>query len=368
MTGQLPVRLRASIAAATAYRQGRRPPAGGFKLSSNENPYSPLPGVVEAIREAAAYNRYPDATAAALRGPLAARFGVEADGVQVGAGSVAVLAQLIQAASGAGDEVVYPWRSFEAYPGLVTVSGARGVAVPLDSDGRHDLSAMAKAVTGRTRVVIVCSPNNPTGPAVRRAEFDRFLAAIPQDLLVVLDEAYHEFVTDPDAVDGRHLVAGHPNLVIARTFSKAYGLAALRIGYAIGHPAIIRAAQAAAIPLSVTAQAQAGALASLDREDELMERVARIVGRRDRMWHDLVDQGWQLPEAQGNFVWFPTGSSTEAAADVFFDAGLAVRPFSGDGIRVSVGEAESVDVVLRAAKRVLGAQDHGRLADPATQA
>jgi histidinol-phosphate aminotransferase len=338
--GESPVRLRARIAAATAYRQGRVPPAGGFKLSSNENPYPPLAGVVDAIRAADAYNRYPDASATAVRERLAERFGVTADGIQVGSGSVSVLAQLILAACGAGDEVVYAWRSFEAYPGLVMVAGARGVQVPLTADGRHDLQAMARAVTERTRAVIVCSPNNPTGPAVNRTGLGAFLAQVPSDVLVILDEAYREFVTDPDAADGSELLADHRNVVVLRTFSKAYGLAALRIGYAVGDPAIIRAAAVAAIPLSVTMQAQIGALASIDREDELMERVARIALRRDEVRQALLDQGWRVPEAQGNFVWLPTGSATEAAADMFFDAGLAVRPFAEEGIRVSIGEPE----------------------------
>jgi len=349
-----PVRLRPEIAAAAAYAQGRIPPSDGFKLSSNENPFPPLAGVVRAIREADAYNRYPDATAAGLRERLAERFGVTAAGIQVGNGSVSVIAQLIQAAATVGDEVVYAWRSFEAYPGLVTVAGARSVQVPLTADGRHDLPAMAAAVTERTRVVIVCSPNNPTGPAVGRAEFDAFMAAVPRDVLVLLDEAYYEFITDPEAVDGSQVLAAHPNLVLLRTFSKAYGLAALRIGYAVGHPAVIRAAATAAIPLSVTAQAQAGALASIECEDELMERVARIALRRDEVRAALISQGWSIPDAQGNFVWLATGAATDAAADRFFDGGLAVRPFAGEGIRVSIGEEESVERLLKISEQIVG--------------
>ena len=343
----LPVRIRPEIAATAAYAQGRQPSTDGFKLSSNENPYPPLPGVLAAVAAASEINRYPDATAPALRAVLADRFGVGPDGVHVGAGSVALLAQFIAAASGPGDEVVYAWRSFEAYPGLVTVAGATSVRVPNLPDGRHDLAAMAAAVTDRTRVVIVCSPNNPTGTIVTAGEFAQLMRAIPSDVLVLLDEAYCEFETDPNAVDGQQVLAEHPNLVLLRTFSKAYGLAALRVGYAVGEPGILAAARSAAIPLSVTAAAEAAAIASIEREDELMERVARIALQRDRTRAALLEQGWLVPEAQGNFVWLPTGESTDAATDRFFDAGLSVRPFHPEGIRISIGEPESVETLLR---------------------
>ena len=213
------VRLRPEIAALPPYRQGRPAPADGFKLSSNENPFDPLPSVVEAVSASAKHvNRYPDASALPLREALAARFGVSADEVLVGAGSVSLLAQFIAAAAGPGDEVVYSWRSFEAYPGLVAVAGATSVTVPNRPDHRHDLEAMAAAITDRTRVAIVCSPNNPTGTIVTAAEFDAFMAAVPDDLLVLLDEAYIEFVRDEPAVDGRSLIGRYPNLVVLRTF------------------------------------------------------------------------------------------------------------------------------------------------------
>jgi histidinol-phosphate aminotransferase len=355
----LPVRVRPEIAATAAYAQGRQPSADGFKLSSNENPYPPLPGVLDAIAATSAINRYPDATASALRVMLAERFGVGPEGVHVGAGSVALLAQFISAASGPGDEVVYAWRSFEAYPGLVTVAGATSVPVPNLPDGRHDLAAMAAAVTESTRVVILCSPNNPTGTIVTRAEFAEFMHAVPTDVLVLLDEAYCEFITDPDAVDGRQERAAYPNLVVLRTFSKAYGLAALRIGYAIGHPAILAAARSAAIPLSVTAVAQAAAVASMERQDELMERVARIALQRDRTRAALMEQGWRIPQAQGNFVWLPTGDDTNTAGDAFFDAGLSVRPFHPDGIRISIGEPESVERLLKISGEIVRALPMG---------
>lgn len=342
------VRLRPEIVAVPAYKQGRPAPADGFKLSSNENPYPPLPSVVEAVAATLTeLNRYPNAGGADLRERLAERHGVEVDQVHLGSGSVALLAQLISAAAGTGDEVVYSWRSFEAYPGLVTVAGATSVQVPNRTDGGHDLPAMAAAITDRTRVVIVCTPNNPTGPVVTAGEFEAFMASVPRDLLVLLDEAYYEFVTDDASVDGIPLLSRYPNLVVLRTFSKAYGLAALRIGYAVGPAAVLNAARSAAIPLSVTDASRVAALASIDAEDELMERVARIAMRRDKLRNALIEQGWNVPEANGNFVWLVTGEETAAANDAFFDAGLTVRAFPPEGIRISIGEQESVEKLLQ---------------------
>lgn len=355
MTDEPPVRIRPEIAALPPYRQGKQAGSDAFKLSSNENPFDPLPGVVERLRSRMDVNRYPDATAGRLREALAARFGVTADEVHVGAGSVSILAQLLLAVSGPGDEVVYAWRSFEAYPGLALVAGATPVQVPLTEDSRHDLAAMAAAVTDRTRAVLVCSPNNPTGPIVRHDEFEEFLATVPRDVLVILDEAYAEFVTDPAAVDGMRVLgtSGHDNVVALRTFSKAFGLAGLRVGYAIGHARILDAARTTAIPLSVTAQAEEAALASLQAEEELLERVRAIAERRDRLAQALRDAGWRVPVAQGNFVWLPCGAETAAAATAFEDGGLIVRAFPGDGIRISVGEEESVEKVLQIAASVV---------------
>lgn len=351
---EIPVRVRPEVAALPPYKQGKQAGAEAFKLSSNENPFDPLPGVLEGVQSATALNRYPDASAARLRARLAERFGVTADAVHIGAGSVSILAQLVLATSGPGDEVLYAWRSFEAYPWLAVVAGATAVQLPLAPGARHDLEAMADAITERTRAVIVCSPNNPTGPIVTQAEFDAFVARVPADVLVILDEAYAEFVTDPEAVDGKRvLAAGRPNVVVLRTFSKAYGLAALRVGYAVGHPRVLDAARSTAIPLSVTAHAEAAALASLDAETELLERVRVIADRRDRLAAALRDAGWSIPEAQGNFVWLPAGDETLTFAAAFEDAGLIVRPFAGDGIRISVGEEESVEKVLRIAASIV---------------
>ncbi|WIE68752.1 histidinol-phosphate transaminase [Curtobacterium sp. MCLR17_054] len=348
------VHIRPEVAVLPAYKQGRQASDSAFKLSSNENPFPPLPGVVEAVQAQTSYNRYPDATALALRAVLANRFGLTAEQVHVAPGSVAILHELARATSGPGDEIVYAWRSFEAYPGVVTVAGATSVQVPNRADGGHDLDAMAAAVTERTRMVLVCSPNNPTGPIVTAAEFDAFMAAVPKSVLVVLDEAYAEFVTDEAAVHGHPLLAAHPNLVVLRTFSKAYGLAGLRVGYALGPDYVLDAVRACAIPLSVTAQGQAAALASLEREAELLGRVTEIATLRDRIVVELRAQGWDVPDAQGNFLWLPTGERTATAAAAFEAAGIIVRAFPPEGIRISIGEHEAVETLLQTARSLVG--------------
>ncbi|MFO7689544.1 MAG: histidinol-phosphate transaminase [Cryobacterium sp.] len=362
LTDQPGVRLRPEIVALPAYKQGRAAEAHAYKLSSNENPFDPLPGVVAAVRAETAFNRYPDASARALRERLAAAWNVGADEVHVGSGSVALLAQLILAAAGPGDEVLYSWRSFEAYPSLVAVSGATSVRVPNRADHGHDLAAMAALVGEHTRVVIICSPNNPTGRIVTAAEFDTFMAQIPSDLLVILDEAYAEFVTDPDAVNGRDVLGRYPNLVVLRTFSKAYGLAGLRVGYGFGAESILDAARATAIPLSVTGQASAAALASLDAEAELLERVRVIADRRDTAYAALTEQGWVLPTPQGNFLWLPTGEQTTEVAGTLAAAGLVVRAFAPEGIRVSIGEAEAVATLQRVSAEIVRALPPGHAA------
>lgn len=347
------VKLRPEIVALAAYKQGKPADNDAFKLSSNENPFEPIPEVIAAIVASCGVNRYPNASGLELRERLATRFGVRVEEVHLGAGSVSILAQLIQAAAGVGDEVLYAWRSFEAYPGLVAVAGATSVTVANTEDERHDLPGMIAAITDRTRVIIVCSPNNPTGSIVTKTEFAQFMGQVRSDILVILDEAYIEFVTDPTAVNGRELAGRYANLVVARTFSKAYGLAGLRIGYAVGAEYILDAARTTSIPLSVTEAAQRAALVSLDYETVLLERVARLSVLRDEVWRCLVDQGWTVARPHGNFVWLATGDGTKQAVEVFERAGIVVRPLYPDGIRVSIGEAQSVGALLTASAELV---------------
>ncbi|GAA3588155.1 histidinol-phosphate transaminase [Klugiella xanthotipulae] len=352
-TNDAPVRLRSEILATPPYAQGVAPAPGGYKLSSNENPFDPLPSVASRALTVADFNRYPDARMPALRAALAERYGVPTENIHVTAGSVALLYQLVSAAAGPGDEYIYSWRSFEAYPGLGVISGARSVQVPNTPSYAHDLAAILAAITDRTRIILLCSPNNPTGTVIAAAEFEDFMARVPATLLVALDEAYCEFVTDGSAVNGRDYIGRYPNLVILRTFSKAYGLAGLRVGYGIGDSRILDAARTAAIPLAVTDAAQQAALASLDAERELMARVAHLTARRDRAVTALRTAGWNIPEAQGNFFWLPLGEQTEHANRLFTDAGLIVRPFPPEGIRVSVGEDAAIATLLSVAETIL---------------
>ncbi len=328
-----------------------RPGITSYKLSSNENPYPPLPGVVEAARGAVdRMNRYPDMGASALYAALGERFGVPVEHLSVATGSVGLIYQLVQAFCDPGDEVVFAWRSFEAYPIAVTAAAAKVVRVPVLADGRHDLDAMAAAVTDRTKVVLVCTPNNPTGPAVTQSELDGFLAKIPSHVLVVVDEAYVEFVRMDDAVDGVATYRDRENVVVTRTFSKAYGLAGFRVGYAIAPAPIAGALRAVSLPFGVSSVAQAAAIASLEREPELLERVDALVAERARVLGGLREAGWDIPDAQGNFVWFGLGERTtdfSAAAD---EVGIVVRPFAGEGARVSIGETEANDRLLELAR------------------
>ena len=332
------------------YKPGKAAADENFKLSSNENPYGPLPGVMErAATQLGRINRYPDAGMTVLYDALSAKFGMSADHFAAGTGSVAVLFSLLNAHCEAGDEIIYAWRSFEAYPIAADLTGAKTVRVPLRDDGTHDLDAMAAAITDRTRVVLVCTPNNPTGPIVKHHDLETFLVAVPEGVIVVVDEAYVEFVRDLDAARGLALLGEHDNVVVLRTFSKAYGLAGLRVGYAIAQPTVAEAIRKATAPFSVTDLAQAAAVASLDSEAELSARVESIVEEREIARAALRDQGWDVPEAQGNFVWLPLGDDAmefAAACDP-----LSVRPFAGDGVRISIGDpAVNAEFIALAAK------------------
>ncbi|MFJ2609778.1 histidinol-phosphate transaminase [Streptomyces sp. NPDC087425] len=347
-------KLRAELEGIPTYKPGRPAAADGpvaYKLSSNENPYPPLPGVLETVTAAASsFNRYPDLACTGLLNELADRFGVPVTHLATGTGSVGVAQQLVQATSGPGDEVVYAWRSFEAYPIITQVSGATSVRVPLTPDEAHDLDAMADAITERTRLIFVCNPNNPTGTVVRRAELERFLDRVPGDVLVVLDEAYREFVRDAEVPDGVELYRDRPNVCVLRTFSKAYGLAGLRVGFAIAHEPVAAALRKTAVPFGVSQLAQEAAIASLRAEDALLGRVGSLVGERARVADGLRAQGWTVPETQANFVWLRLGERTAAFAELCERHGVVVRPFAGEGVRVTIGETEANDIFLKAAE------------------
>ncbi|MFB8035653.1 histidinol-phosphate transaminase [Streptomyces sp. NPDC056004] len=347
-------KLRAELDGVPAYVPGKPAAAGGpvaFKLSSNENPYPPLPGVMEsALAAAANFNRYPDMACTGLMNELADRFGVPLSHLATGTGSVGVAQQLLQATSGPGDEVIYAWRSFEAYPIITQVSGATSVKVPLNEGEVHDLDAMADAITDRTRLIFVCNPNNPTGTVVRRAELERFLDRVPGDVLVVLDEAYREFIRDVEVPDGIEIYRDRPNVAVLRTFSKAYGLAGLRVGFAVAHEPVAAALRKTAVPFGVSQLAQDAAVASLRAEDELLGRVGSLVSERQRVQRALAGQGWTVPDSQANFVWMRLGDRTADFAAACERAGVVVRPFVGEGVRVTIGEDEANDLFLKVAE------------------
>jgi histidinol-phosphate aminotransferase len=344
--------IRADLDAIPAYAAGRTVP-GSLKLASNEIPLPPPPAVLAAIAEAAANgNRYPDPGVIRLTARLAERHGLATDRIAVGCGSVLLCQQLVQiVCDHPEDEVIYAWRSFEAYPIVVRISNARNVPVPLDAEYRHDLKAMAAAITPHTRMIFLCSPNNPTGTALRRDELCAFLDEVPRDVLVVLDEAYREFVTDPDVPDGLTLLEDRPNLVVLRTFSKAYRLAGLRVGYAVGDPSVIGALRKVYPAFSVSSLAQAAALASLDCVPELLATCDEVAVERVRVRRELVELGFAVAESQANFVWLPLGERATEFAEHCEREKVILRPFAGDGVRVTVAGTDENNTFLAAARK-----------------
>jgi histidinol-phosphate aminotransferase len=347
--------IRPDLDTLPAYVPGRAIP-GAIKLASNEVSLPPTPRVLAAIAEAAAGgNRYPDLAVTGLTERLAQYLGVDAERIAIGCGSVTLCQQLVQATCfESSDEVVFAWRSFESYPIVSQIGGATIRKVPLDADFRHDIDAMIAAVTPRTRLVIVCSPNNPTGTVVTRDEMERLLVSVGPDVLVALDEAYYEYVTDPAAVDGLALIDAHPNLVVLRTFSKAYRLAALRVGYAVSAPAVATALRKVCSPFSVSSVAQAGAIAALDDAADLLAWCKEVVTERSRVRDGLLEAGYTVPVSQSNFVWLALGDRTAPFAAHCLDQKVVVRPFAPDGVRVTVSASEENDAFLAAARSFAG--------------
>src|ERR1700722_19431866 len=315
-------RFRSVLDDFPAYQPGRTPVSSTgktHKLSSNESPFEPLPSVLKAIIEAAqSVNQYPDNGALALIEAIAERFGVPQQHAAAGRGSLGATKPPLEAVGEPGAEVMYAWLSFEAYPTLADLAAAESVRVPL-RDETHDLAAMADAITPRTRLIFVCNPNNPTGTVVHADELGAFLDRVPPDCLVVLDEAYHEYIRDEAVPDGMRLYRDRPNLAVLRTFSKAYGLAGLRVG-------------------------------SLAAEDELLERVELTVKERTRVREALVADGWTVPPTEANFVWLRLGEHTAAFAAACEAEGIAVRPFGAEGARVTIGDPEANDTLLTIAR------------------
>jgi histidinol-phosphate aminotransferase len=347
--------LRPEMAKLPTYKAGKKVASvnglTAYKLSSNEVAHSPLPSVVAAIVDAAnEINRYPDPFTTKLNQALSDKFSVSVDQIATGTGSVGVCQQIIQAVAGAGDEVIYAWRSFEAYPIIATIAGAISVQVPLTHDGQHDLTAMLSAITPRTRVIFVCTPNNPTGGIVTQQQINELLAKVSKDILVVIDEAYVEFNRDDNAIDGIATMKANSNVGVLRTFSKAYGLAGLRVGYFIGPKNVADAVRKTAVPFGVSNIAQAAAVASLEHEPELFQRVDEVIAERRWFESGLATLGFKLPPSQANFVWLPLGERTEEFASRSEGIAVSIRPFPGEGVRISIGERQALERVIELAK------------------
>lgn len=357
-----PKLTRADLDGLPSYVPGRSPAdlarelglPEAIKLASNEVPYGPLPGVVEAVVEAtAAVHRYPDLGVVELREALAEHYDVSPDRVATGCGSVALCEHLAKVTCLPGDEILYSWRSFEAYPIIAATTGATSVRVPNTGQHGHDLRSMSAAITDRTRMILVCNPNNPTGTAIRRAELDRFLDTVPDDVLVVLDEAYREFVTDDEVPDGLLAYGDRANVVVLRTMSKAWGLAGLRIGYLIAQPEVAATVRKVVTPFSTNAVAQAAALAALRQDEEVRRRCALVVAERERVTTAIRALVPDVPASQANFVWLPLGAASAEFGAACEKQGVIVRPFQGDGVRVTIGTPAENDAFLKAAATAL---------------
>lgn len=307
----------------------------------------PVDAVLAAVSEAVSgVNRYADHRCTELRARLSDWLGVPGDAVTVGCGSVGLLQQLLLTYVDPGDEVVYPWRSFEVYPVFTQLVAGQAVT-PALVDHAFDLDAVLAAITERSKLVLLASPNNPTGAALSVDEIDAFLAQVDHRTIVVVDEAYREFV-DPRFGNPIDLVDKHPHLVVLRTFSKAHGLAALRVGYGVADPAVIASIDKTLFPFAVNGLAQVAALAAIDAMDEIRERVAVIVEERKRMAAELAASGWEVPASEANFLWLPLGERTDEIYLALEKSGVVTRPFSGEGIRVTVSTAAENDRFLAA--------------------
>lgn len=331
------VRLR-GIHNDLALRPWPYPPRDVVRAHLNEAPFAPPEAIVEALTSFVQHlNRYAD-FAPDVEVKLASKLGLTPDKVYVGAGSFSILHTLLTATCDPGDEVVYPWRTYEGYLSLFSVGAITPVAVPTLSDGRADIEAMIRVIGPRTRVILMCSPNNPSGTVTTATEFEALMARVPRDVLVVLDEAYAEFVTDLDAVKGLEHVRRHPNLVLARTFSKAYGLAGLRIGYLVGRPYLVERVRQLGIANGVSSLSRVAVNAALEAraQGEVARRVSLLVKERGRIRRSLIAMGLDVPVSQGSFIWLPLGPSAEELGSHVVDHGIAVRVFAPDGLRYSI--------------------------------
>ncbi|GJJ21136.1 putative phenylalanine aminotransferase [Mycolicibacterium mageritense] len=345
--------MRPELAEIPTYTPGKTVP-GAIKIASNETVHGPLPSVRDAILAATEnINRYPDNGYLDLREHLAKHVNFAPENIAVGCGSVSLCQQLVQITATVGDEVLFGWRSFEVYPLQVRTAGATPVQVPL-RDHVFDLDAILAAITDRTRLIFICNPNNPTSTVVEPDALARFVAAVPPHILIALDEAYVEYIRDGLAPDSLGLVRTHSNVVVLRTFSKAYGLAGLRVGYAVADPDIITALGKVYVPFSATTLSQAAAIACLDASEELLARTDAVVAERKRVTATLRDAGFTVPPSQANFIWLPLAERTLDFVARAADSRIIVRPYGEEGVRVTVAAPHENDAFLEFATRWIG--------------
>lgn len=327
------------------------------QLASNESPHAPLPQIVDAISEAASsMNRYPDPDATRLRARLAGLHGVGPERIAVSNGSCEILLAVGEAMLEPGATVVYSWPAFSMYPNLAAMSGSDEVRVPLAEGEIHDLEAMLAAITPETRLVMVCNPNNPTGTYLPAAEVADFVARVPDEVTVILDEAYIEFQQLDDPAASIRLLEEHDNLVVLRTFSKSHSLAGLRVGYSISSPEFRAAVDAVRQPFSVNALAQAAATEALAHGEAISEQIDASIAERERVEAGFESIGLETAETAANFSWVSLGDrGAEIEEQVVADlaaAGIVVRPgrlLGGPGrLRISYGTREENDRMLAA--------------------
>lgn len=318
-------------------------------LALNENPYPPLPAVRSALAEAiGVVNRYPEFLPQRLRALIADRIGVGAEQVILGAGATGVVSQVLQAVTRPGDAMVLSYPTFDGYPIFAQLARLRSVTVALDRHGHHDLAAMAEAASA-ARVVVLCRPHNPTGTIESATAVQRFLARVPSDTVVILDEAYVEFLDPSLRLDTVELVRRFPNLFVVRTFSKAYGLAGLRIGYGFCDPGLAARLWSMQLPFGIGITALVAVAASYDAEDQLQQRIARIKGERRHLLARLRATGVYCTDSHANFVYLPGGPRNWRG--VFADGAPRVRAYADGGVRISVGGRASSRAVLAAIAR-----------------
>ena len=352
-----PGRPRSAVEALPAYRPGRDAKQAqqdhgvvdAVKLASNENPEAPISAIENAVLHAVrGANRYADHRGAELRSHIASWLGVNAEQVTIGNGSVGLLQQIFLTYLDAGDEIIFGWRSFEVYPIFSQLTGAEMVRVPLLDDLTYDVDGIISAISPATKVIMLATPNNPTGTLLAADDIVRIASAAGDGVIVVIDEAYREFV-DADIPDPVAEVVPHfRNVLVTRTLSKAHGLAGLRVGYAVGDAEVVADIDKVAVPFHVNAAAQAAAIAAIDNIDEIEARCAVIVKERGRVESQLASLGWWMPHHQANFVYLSTGVNTMHYATELEKRGVVVRPFDGEGIRVTIGSAAENDRFLAA--------------------